>query len=493
MADNLRLLKNVFSALEKPLFLGDGLEKGEFHVLLQPGQFVSPNLTESDSTDDMAVQAALLDDIIDTKFIYTPLSGSISGQYALIMDDEALPYAPISEENQKEIRRDDEWIAENRNTYNVFKKYYFDALDAYSQEQFSQHPNPSKLSRLRSSLDEARRNWETIGLKNEFEHKQARVIYLSEGDPTSLWSQFRSSFTFNTKNAPNRGRYLQTFLVPRISEWNSPGTSWATYEKTIRESDSYSHSSETSWGGSGGVGWGLFSFGGGASGSTSRSYSKSDTTFVKIKFDYLRVRIQRPWLDSDIFGFHFWWWKSAIGYRLLCDGGNLYVTPPKRPIGILPFIQRHLIVVRNLTITSNFSENDKQIISSKISASASFGWGCFGCSGSYQEENRTVRTNGSFDGTTIRVDGPQIIAFTGTLMPRTPNPDRTLPWQGDQAPFDPPAAPAAAASQVDAAYFNDISEVIEIEELYSQINRKFDDDIANKVNEIIKHYGEKRS
>jgi hypothetical protein len=152
----------------------------------------------------------------------------------------------------------------------------------------------------------------------------------------------------------------------------------------------------------------------------------------------MRVRIDRRWLKSDIFGYRFWWWKKVFGYRLLSDGGNLNVTPPQRPIGIFPFLPNFLIIVRNLTITSNFSHNDATTITHQLSASASFGWGPFSCSGSYNEADTTQQTHASFDGTTIRVDQPQIIAFTGTLMPVVPNPDRTLPWQDDHAPFDPP-------------------------------------------------------
>ena len=90
MADNLRLLKNIFSEMEKPLFLGDGLQHGEFHVLMQPGQFISTNLTEFDLSDDMSIQASLTDFLIDTQFIYTTFDGSISQQYRDILTNAVL-------------------------------------------------------------------------------------------------------------------------------------------------------------------------------------------------------------------------------------------------------------------------------------------------------------------------------------------------------------------------------------------------------------------
>lgn len=82
MSDNFRLLKNIFSVLEQPLFLGDGLKSGEFHALMQPGQFVSTELREDDASDDMQIQSELANDLIDTAFVFTKLQGSLSQQYS---------------------------------------------------------------------------------------------------------------------------------------------------------------------------------------------------------------------------------------------------------------------------------------------------------------------------------------------------------------------------------------------------------------------------
>lgn len=448
MPDNLKILKNLFAELERPLFLGDGLDKGEFHSLMQPGQFVSTNLREADGSDDMAIQASLTDDLIDTQFIYTPLMGSISEQYRLIIENAALPYKELSPKDQAEIDRINTWLAEKEPTYTVFAKYYYDALDAYSQEANSQNPSPGKVQILYEKVRTARNNWQTMGLRGQYEAKQARVIYLLSADPLSLWNRYRELLADHTKHSLHRGDYVQNFLIPPVSQWNAPGVSWSRFERTINESDTYDYSSSTSWGGGGSVGWGLWSVGGGASGGHSYSHSESDVSTVSIKFDYMRVRIDRRWLKSDIFGFRWWWWKNAFGYHLLSDGGNLHVTPPQRPIGIFPFLPTHMIVAKNVSIIANFSHNEATTIRNNLSASASVGWGPFSVKGSYAEANTTQTTHAEFDGTTLTIDQPQIIAFTGTLMPLSPNPDRTLPWQGDQAPFDPPASVVEAMSNI---------------------------------------------
>lgn len=440
MADNLTLLKNIFQELQGPLFLGDGATSGEFHALLQPGQFIDSNLKENANSNDMAIQAKLANVIMDTSFIFKPLNGSLDSIYSDILTQEALPYAPISAADQAEITQLTNWLETTEPAYNVYMGRYYDVLDALHQEQAKQSPDGARLQRLQMQLNQARQDWITFGQKNVYEQKQARVAYLSEGDPATIFNTLLNTYTNQSQTAANNTNYQQTFLSPPVAEWNSAGTSWARFEKTVNESDTYNYSTQTSWGGGARGGWGLFSFGGGASGSSSYHHTHSDVTTVSVAFDYMRIRIVRPWLNSNIFNYRFWWWKKVFGYRLLSDGGNLAANPPIRPIGQLPFLPNFLIAVRNLTITSNFSTADATFVSSQLSASASFGWGPFGCSGSYSTSNTTQTATASFDGNTIRVDQPQIIAYTGTLMPVTPNPDRSLPWQGDQAPFDPPSA-----------------------------------------------------
>lgn len=439
MPDNLKLLKNVFAELEKPLFFGDGLNSGEFHALMQPGQFVSPNLKESDNSNDMAIISALTNDLIDTKFIYSKTSaGSIASEYEFIINSAALPYKPLTKKEKEEIAEIENWLTANRPTYTVFRMYYEDASLAYYQESNAQNPNPGKLPILYRRMNDALNDWNTIGKRFQFEQKQGRSIYLQSGDPSALWLEYRNRLAFHSKLSPQRGPYLQNFLIPSVSQWNSAGTSWATFEKTINESDSYNYSHTTSWGGGGSAGWGLWSFSAGGGGGSSYSHSTSDVATVSIKFDYLRVRIDRRWLESSIFNYRWWWWKAQFGYKLLSDGGNLSAVPPIRPIGTMPFMPQHMIVIKNLRIISNFSHNDQTTITSNLSASASFGWGPFGVKGSYSESTFEQSVKATFDGTAISIEHPQIIAFTGDLMPLTPNPDRTLPWQGDQAPFDPP-------------------------------------------------------
>lgn len=446
MADDKKIALNLFAVLEDALFLGDRLRNSEFSLMMQPGQFLSPNLTEDDSSDDMWIQYDLANECVDTSFLYNPLVTNVGQVYSDILEFKALPNRPLTADELAEIEAIRVWLADNQDLYEIYRDRYFDAIEAYEIEVNKQNPSGALLRRLRQRRDDSLSNWNSLGKKRTTERKRARAAYLQSGDPSSLFDSFSSLLESQKREAPSRGEYLQTFLVPPVSEWNSASTSWGTFEKTFSESDTYNYSKSTSWSGRASGGWGLFSARAGASGSKTFTHQSSNATSIYVKFDYLRVRIQRPWFVSDVLAYKFWTWKKAVGYRTLSDGGNLALDPPVRPIGEMPVLPTHLIVARNVELTANFSESDRTYITSQINASASAGWGPFSFSGSYSESEKEEITSASFDGRTIRIQHPQIIGMTGRLVPECPNPNRSLPWQGDQTFGDEDEVAAMLAS-----------------------------------------------
>jgi hypothetical protein len=440
MADNSKMILNLFSGMQDALFLGDRFDQGDFVSFMQPGQFLSTNLKEVDGTDDMAIQSEVANILVDSSYVNKyaditygnsrELPGSVSQVYEDIMKHEALPNAPLSQDQINEISDLQGWIASNEPNYDMYQGYYQDAVDAYEAEAAKQSPNPARLQSLSQKEDHAFSQWQTLGLKDLYENKVGRLVYLTAEDPLGFWSRLQLRLQQHQKQAPHMGQYYRTFLVPSISSWNTAG--WATFSRKISEQDSYSYSKQTSWSAGISAGWGLFSFGGGASGSSNYQYRQSSVSQVSLKFDYLRVRIFRPWLVPDVFGYKFWTWKKTFGGQMVSDGGNLAVTPPVRPVGRMPILPEYLIVVRNLELSGAFSAEESSWYQSQISGGVSVGWGPFSLSGSYSESTTTQHAHASFDGVTFKIEQPQIIARTGIMLDRSPDPDQSLSWQGDQ-------------------------------------------------------------
>jgi hypothetical protein len=450
MADNQKIVRSLYSILEDALFLGDRLSSSEFSLLMQPGQFLSTNLRELDSSEDMAIQAELTNDAIDTSFLYLPLTGTVSQKYFETLEFAALPKRNLSSAEIKEITDIRSWADQYQSLYETYRDRYFDALDAYETEACSQNPNGSRLRRLAQKRDDALQAWETFGRKQDWQIKQARLNYLLSGNPEVMWNDFKKRMSAHLKTAPRRGDYYQTFLIPSVAEWNSASTSWGRFEKEINESSNYNYSKSTSWSAGGGGAWGLWSARAGGSGSSTYKREIADTSIIIVKFDYLRVRIHRPWLIDDVFSHRFWTWKKGSGMGpYLSDGGNISIDPPVRPRGNLPFLSKSLIVAKNVELTANFSHRDATFIQTQLNASASGGWGPFSFSGSYSESTSEQTIKASFDGTSLKIAQPQIIGLSGKLLPCSPNPIKNLPWQGDhEFPEDMLIGPALEKMQI---------------------------------------------
>lgn len=441
MADNKRLILNLFSGMQDALFLGDRFARGEFVSFLQPGQFLAPSLQENRDSNDMAIISDIANVLIDSSYVNkykkidfsggTELPGSVSQVYEDIVNRAALPYKELTVEEYEEIETLTNWFAVNTANYEMYRDRYLDAVAAYDFEAAKQNPSPGELKRLAQKQTDASSQWNTIGRKSLYNLKLGRYVYLTQEDPQTFWARLKQRLDEQKGQAPDLGPYYQTFLYPPVSSWNNSG--WATFERTITEQDSYEYSKATSWSGGVSGAWGLISFGGGAGGSSNYEYERTSASAVTLKFDYLRVRILRPWLVEDVLGYKFWTWKKQFGCdQVISDGGNLGITPPIRPIGRMPVLPKYLIVARNLELSASFTQSEQTAYRKHLQANASLGWGPFSLSGSYKEDTQSKHVKASFDGVTFRMQHPQIIARSGLLVGKCPDPNRGLSWQGDE-------------------------------------------------------------
>lgn len=488
MADNVKLITNLFGAMQQALFLGDPLKKGEFVSFMAPGQFVDTKTLEDPGSDSMAVQSEITNVLIDTSFVNNrenvdsgtskELAGSVDQVYHDVLYHAALPHRDLSG-SQPEIDRLTAWIQGSKKKYDRYKGLYNDAAIAYETERSSQHPNPVKLRILADAQKSAYSDWQTIGQKNLYETKKARIVYLTAESPETLWAQFQQDMEFHKQQAPNKGTYYSTFLSPSISNWET--YPWASFEQTITEEDHYQYSHETSWSGGASGGWGLWSFGGGTSGSNHYQHTSDEASGATLRFEYQRVRIDRPWLAADVLAYRFWTWRKEFGFDFLSHGGNLSIDPPLRPIGRMPVLPQYLIVVRNVEITANFSKKIIDDYASQVSHNVSMGWGPFSVSGNYSEGSQSHYVHADLNNLTFKIAHPQIIARTGILLPTSPDPILSLPWQ-DDAVFPPKPQPATLRDKrefdylLNTAYERYLESAISIEHEYRKALKKAQED-----------------
>lgn len=241
MADNPKMLLNLFAGMQDALFLGDPLARGEFVSFLQPGQFISTNLVEAGRSDDMAIQSEISNILIDSSFLNKyqdttfagskELPGSVNQVYSDLMNNAALPYKDLDPDTLQEISDIQKWIAANKPNYDLYKGRYYDAVEAYNTEKKSQTPDDDKLQRLQQNITDAANDWQSFGLQGLYDMKMSRLIYLTAPDPTTFWQGLKDQMNQQKQTSPNRGAYLQTFFIPPVSQWANAG--WNTFEKRI--------------------------------------------------------------------------------------------------------------------------------------------------------------------------------------------------------------------------------------------------------------------
>jgi hypothetical protein len=402
----------------------------------------------------------------------------------------SLRHRPLTDAEQKELTDIDSEVAQLQPRYDLYQRRFVDADLAYEFEASKENPNQARLRQLLRARDQARNNWESIGRKSYYENNLiGRSWQIQTGNPSGAWLKLRNNYQNSTVVAP-QGEYQTTLLSPPISAWNNAG--WATFTRSISDTETHHYSKSVSWSGGIGARWGLFNHVNiGADGQKTVVHDISDVTTIDCTFEYLRCQIIRPWMKRDLFANKDWTWKQPKTFAYLSDGGNLFQNPPVRPIGTMPFLQTSTLAVRNVIIRADFSHNDQQEMTSRISGSVSAGFGCFSVRGSYTETTHTVDVRATFDGTELRIPQPQVIGFLGVLLPKSPDPNKNLPFWDQTAVFpDQISKKDQAAIESELAYDAKLNQVArEYEKLTRQISGSAASAREEALAEIMNKYG----
>lgn len=185
---------------------------------------------------------------------------------------------------------------------------------------------------------------------------------------------------------------------------------------------------QTSFKASGSFGWGWF--GGSASVSTSKQtqddFSSFKGTNVKVSGQMLRVSVQMPWFRPEMFR------NTKLytpNYKISpgpFDTDRKFVTAAqdKKSNYHIPHYLTGLLLARNVEL--EFSGMDRQssyrFVATSLSTRASFGWGPFSVSTSYNRNTQNSRFEATSTETGIRVKipGAQLIGYYTQITPQFP-------------------------------------------------------------------------
>jgi hypothetical protein len=193
---------------------------------------------------------------------------------------------------------------------------------------------------------------------------------------------------------------------------------------------------------------------------------------LEIDLEWALVSMYRPWLISDLFYMNNWYIQ---GERANCISDGDIHTQVRSITPMLPLIPQQMLVVRNVSIkSSNWGDNTATLNqlyggdqgstdASQSSAGGSvgvcygpisFGGGAShsdnkaqGQGSGYTAGNALTNRQASFDGTTLSINGAQVIAFLSDVVPPSPSiDDPALPKPKAAKAAGGVATPAGASS-----------------------------------------------
>jgi hypothetical protein len=214
-------------------------------------------------------------------------------------------------------------------------------------------------------------------------------------DPTSVWW-------------PSYAQPANWFAPNAASEW----TNITVDSKSLKTEE---HSDFTKTTASAHASWGLWNGGGEFDKEDSHQSMSKDTSALTVSFKFARITIDRPWLNFLLFSLGGWSMGEAFGPGTISNGTR--EQPDNEP---MPMLSTSFIAVRELRITANWGHEDSSLVTSKLTTSASVGWGPFAVSGSYSNSTSDKKFASTFDGKTISNDGLQIIGWVNTITPSSP-------------------------------------------------------------------------
>jgi hypothetical protein len=267
--------------------------------------------------------------------------------------------------------------------------------------------------------------WTSKGYKQYVEEAVGIIGNLTGKGPAALYQTMVANFDADRLTDSLGSSFYPTYVYPKDPLNPAFGGSWMNFYFNLQDVQTFQSDSSTNSGGSASGGWGLWSGSASASYGSGQSDYESDTSNLSLAVQLIQLPLTRPWMRPEIFWSRGWRWSDSASGPI-SDGK----TPPQ---GLMPLYPTSVIVAKNLAIKLDMSNTKNQSSFSKISTSASFGWGPFSISGNYSQSNSESSSHFTQSSTGITVPDAQIIAFVCEVLPMSPNPDPSLNWQSESA------------------------------------------------------------
>lgn len=430
---NVVIMRKLYSKIEGLYTLGENTPRPEqnFLVLANPGYFVQKDLDLVRRPADRRIFSSFVNTVPLVSWIYKESPRTVSGIYESILNGKETPLVELKQEQRKALAdaKAKIWINGNHASGETkgYKEYKdlkdkwgkaYDELTTAKEKAYTQGTGVPRT--IINEEVKARNEYELV--KHDIDKAFETIRELGALDPKTWWLE-KSNIFQASKETSGVNSFLPSVTVPSYSAWIG-NQGWES--RTITESEVLTHqtSSHVDYGGGVSAGWGLLRAGGNASYSQNNSYSNTDAKNFTLKFETMRVRIERDWMDFAVFENRAWRWirTSGMANRKPISNG---VDPLE---GDMPLYVTGLLLARNVELTADWTQAELTTFDSHLSTSASVGWGPFSLKGHYNKDDASSTSLARKNGNTIINPDVQIIGYYCYTMPACPFPDPSLKW-----------------------------------------------------------------
>jgi len=311
-----------------------------------------------------------------------------------------------------------------KDKYNSKVKAYFRAYaDSFTSEA-KRNTWPEDGVGYDNDCQDAKRNWESLGFKQEIETALDTLAAQGVDPAMALIKQARDRFTNSMVEFTGIGEIPYTVFLPNTWYDKDNDDGWNQYSSEDFHSESHYQASQTSYGGGGGFSIGFWSVGGGFNSSSERTNLNMQTKNLQISFSYCTVDIIRPWLDTTLLNLKGWFLMGDYKKNCISDGtmGQQLTEDMVEPL-FMPSIVTSLILVKNVSIKWDNWQADWATMQSSVSGSTSVGWGPFAVSGHYSHSEQSRDFTSDSSGESLVIPGIQLVGYISAINPACPSVD----------------------------------------------------------------------
>ena len=151
-------------------------------------------------------------------------------------------------------------------------------------------------------------------------------------------------------------------------------------------------------------------------------HEESQTDATSISMDVAVVQIKRPWLNESLFTLPNWQINGIL--RAYYSDGTFLTKDKNNQLkansGCIPLIPKSFVIVKNVVISGNFTQDNLEFIKQQTELGYDVGIGPFKISGKSSFGDQKEDHAYEADSKSITIDNPQIIGFISSVVPLCP-------------------------------------------------------------------------